>query len=69
MYKLVVQLLDLNVQSRNPIMHEIHSKHFSSMQDAFESFNGKEAFETYLEIERKLMKDIEAVKNGEYISD
>lgn len=69
MYKLLVQVLDLDSHNRNPVIHEVHSLHFASIQEAMESYDGKIDFEAYLEIEQKLMKDIEAVKNGEYIRD
>lgn len=60
MYKLLVQLLDLN-NGGNPVIHEVHSPEFASIQEAMESYNGKEDFQVYLEIEQDIMKSINAI--------
>lgn len=61
MYKLIVQLWDLNSPG-NPLIHEIHSQHCSSIQEAMESYDGKEEFKVYLAIEEELMKSVDEIK-------
>lgn len=63
MYKVVVQLFDLNSHG-NPVIHEVHSIHKASIQEAFESIEtGKELFETYLACEQDIMKSINELNN------
>jgi hypothetical protein len=65
MYKLVVQLLDLN-RTGNQVIQQLDSKHVSSVQEAFESFDGKEAFQVWLEITEELNKEIAAIEGAKY---
>lgn len=63
MYKIVIQLIDTEARG-NPNIHEIHSPHFQSIQEAFESIeSGKEMFDGYLACENEIMKDVNAILN------
>lgn len=62
MYQLVVQLKDVDIPG-NQVIHQIDSAHVASIQEAFESFDGKEAFQCYLEIVEEIAKDINRVLN------
>ncbi len=56
MYKLVIQLVEVD---KNIPIHEIISPHYHSIQECFEQIeSGKELFEGYLAIERRVMKQI-----------
>lgn len=60
MYKIVIQLMDLN--SCNPIIHEVHSIHQASIQEAFETIeSGKELFEGYLACQQEVMQSIKDI--------
>lgn len=61
MYKIVVQLMDLNSPS-NPVIHEVHSIHQASIQEAFETIDsGKDLFEGYLACEQEIMQSIKDI--------
>lgn len=60
MYKIVVQVMDTNYVPGN-VFHEIHSREYSSIQEAMESYDGKQAFEVYLEIEKETMKSVNEI--------
>lgn len=63
MYKIVIQLQDLSIHGAQNI-HEIHSKQFRTIQEAFESIeSGKEMFQGYLACENEVMKDVNAILN------
>lgn len=65
MYKILIQLQDLDSHRRgDPTIHEIHSPHFASIQEAFESIeSGKELFEGYLACENEVMKSVNDILN------
>lgn len=63
MYKIVIQLQDLSIHGPSNI-HEIHSKQYRTIQEAFESVeSGKEMFEGYLACENEIMKDVNDILN------
>ena len=64
MYKLLVQVLDLDAKG-DPVIHEIHSKEFSSIQEAMEALKDKDLFKYYLECENEILKDLNEMKNRE----
>lgn len=55
MYKLKIQLIEMN-GCEEIIMHEAHSPHVRSIQEAFQSYDGKELFEVYLAIQEHITK-------------
>lgn len=61
MYKIIVQVIDTEFNG-NPVIHEMHSIMFPSIQQAMEAYNGKDLFKTYLETENEIMKDLNAMK-------
>ena len=58
MYRLHVQILDVDNNIGNPIIHEIYGKEVRSIQEAFEMCDGKVFFEGYLELENRLLASL-----------
>jgi hypothetical protein len=62
MYKLVIQLHDLNLQNSNQIVHEVISPHYRSIQECFERMEtGIELFDSYLAIDEYVRKERERI--------
>lgn len=64
MYRITIQLHDLTLHQPDRVIHEIQSKVFRSIQEAFESIeSGQQMFQCYLEIESEIMKDVQRILN------
>ena len=62
MYKLVIQLHNLNFQNQNQVFHEIIRRNYPSIQECFEDMKtGKELFDSYLVIEEYVIKERERI--------
>lgn len=65
MYKLVIQLHDLDLSYDRQVIHETTYPEYSSIQECFESIEtGEELFNSYLTIDEYVKKEQENILSG-----
>ena len=65
MYKLVIQLHDLDLNQDNQVIHETTYPECSSIQECFESIEtGEELFNSFLTIDTLIKKEKENILSG-----